>query len=50
MIIGTGEDIFLNPKINEINDIKNNTIVEHTKKYGDNHCRKIEFKYNIKIF
>ena len=50
MIIVTTEYFLLNPKLNEINDIKNNTIVEHNKKYGDNHCRKIEFKYNINFF
>ena len=49
MIIVTSEYIFLYPKLNEKNDIKNNTIVEHIKKYGDNHFRKIEFKDNIKF-
>ena len=41
---------FLNPKLNEINDNMKNTIVEPNKKYGDNHCKIIEFKYNINFF
>ena len=49
MIIVTSEYILLNPKINETINTKNNTIVEHNKNYGDNHCRKLETKYNIKF-
>ena len=47
MIIVTSEYIFLNPKLNEINDIINNKILKHNKKYGDNYCRKIKFKDNM---
>ena len=43
MII-TSVYLFLNLKLTEINDFINNTIIEHIKKYGDDHCRKIEFK------
>ena len=50
MIIVTSEYIFLNPKLNEMNDFKNNTLLEHNRKNGDNHCRKIEFNFNNKIF
>ena len=50
MIIVTSEYILLNPKLNETNNIKINTIVEHNKNYGDNHCRKLQTKYNIKFF
>ena len=50
MIIVTIEFIFMNPIKIEINNILNNTILEHNKKYGDNYCRKIEFKYNIQFF
>ena len=47
MIIVTREYIFINPKLNEIKDIIENTRLEHIRKYVDNYCRKIEFKYNI---
>ena len=50
MNIVTSENNFINPKINEIKDIIKNTIQEDNEKYGDNYCRKIEFKYNIKFF
>ena len=45
-MIVTSEYNFLNPKINEITDIINNTRLEHSQKYGDNYCRKIEVKCN----
>ena len=50
MITVTSEYIFLNPKLKEIIDITNNTILEHNKENGDNFRRKIEIKYNIKFF
>ena len=50
MIIVTGEYIFIHPIKNEINNILKNTKLEHNKKYGDNYCRKIEFKYNFQYF
>ena len=50
MIIVTSECIFINPIKNELNNIINNTILEHNKKYGDKYCRKIEFKSNIHFF
>ena len=49
MIIVIIEYVFLNSKLNEIDDILNFTIVEH-KKYGDNYSRKNKFKCNIEIF
>ena len=50
MVIGTSEYIFTNPINNEINNIIETTILEHNKKYADNYCRKIEFKYDIQFF
>ena len=47
MIIVTSEFIFLNPIKKEISLIIDNTKLEQNKQYGDNDCRKIEFKYNI---
>ena len=49
-MIVTSEYIFLNPKLNEIKDIINNTRLEHDQKYGDNYCRKIEVGCNFKLF
>ena len=40
----------MNPKLNEITDIINNTRLEHDQNYGDNYCRKIEVRCNIKFF
>ena len=50
MISVTSENIFLNPNLNEINNIIKITIPAHNEKYGDIYCRKIEFEYNIKFF
>ena len=50
MIIVTSDYIFINPNENEINNIINNTRLQLNKKYGDNYCRKIEFKFNIQLF
>ena len=50
MNIVTSEYIFIKPIKKEINNIINNTILEHNKKYGDNYYRKIEFKYDIQFF
>ena len=50
MIFVTGEYNFPNPKLNEIIDFINDTLVEHNKKFGNICCRKIDFKYNIKLF
>ena len=49
-MIVTNEYIFLNPERNEINDIIDNTILKHNKKYGDYYCREIKIRYNIKFF
>ena len=46
-MIVTSEYIFLNPKINEITDILNNTRLGQDQKYGDNCSRKIEVRCNI---
>ena len=48
-MIVTSEYIFINPKLNEINDIIKNTQREHKQKYGDILCRKIEVKCNVKL-
>ena len=50
MIIVTSEYIFLNPKIDEINDIKNNKILGHSKNYGEDSCEKVIFKNDMKLF
>ena len=51
MIIVTSEHVFNNPKLNERNDVVNNTIREHRKKYGDNSLEKgLIMKYNIQFF
>ena len=47
MIDVTSEYIFLNQKLNEVNNFIDNTILEHIKKDGDNYCRKIKCKNNI---
>ena len=49
MLIVTSEYIFQNPNLYEINNIIDNTILEHNKKYGDVFCRNINVKYNIKF-
>ena len=48
-MIGTSEYRFLNPKLNEIIDIINNTQLEHDQKYGDDYCRKIEVRCKIEF-
>ena len=40
MIIVTSEYVFNNPKLNEINDISNNTVQEHKKEYGNKSVQK----------
>ena len=49
-MIVTSEYIFLNPKLNEINDNIKNTQLENIRKHGDNYCRKIEVRCNIENF
>ena len=50
MIIVTSEYIFMNRKLNEINDLLKNARLENDRKYGDNYCRKIKVIYNCKFF
>ena len=49
MIIVTNGYIFINSSKNEINNIIENTKLEHNEKTGDNYCRKIEFKNEIQF-
>ena len=49
-MIVKSEYLFNKPKLNETNDFKKNTILEHDQKYGDNYCRKFEVRGNIKFF
>ena len=45
----TNEFVFINPKLNEINNIKN-TQLEYKKKYDYNYCTKVNVKCNVKFF
>ena len=48
MIIVTSEYVFNTPKLNDINDIVNNTIRELKKNYGNNSVQnKLIMNYNI---
>ena len=49
-MIVTAEHICLNPKLDELNDVKKNTGLEHDKKYGEKYCRRIEVRCNLKFF
>ena len=48
-LIVCSENIFYNPKLCEMNTIVNDTIRIHNQKYGDNHCREIDVKSNVKF-
>ena len=41
---------FLNPKLNEITDIINNTRLGHDRKDGDDYYRKFEVRCSVKNF
>ena len=43
------EYVFIYPKLKEKNTIVNDTIRKHNQKYGDNHCREVNFKSNVKF-
>ena len=49
-MIESSEYIFLNPKLEEIIDVIDSTMLENKKMYSDNYYRQINFKYNIQIF
>ena len=49
-MIVTSEYVFNNPKLDELTDFIKNTRLENDKKYGDNYCRKIEVRCNVKFF
>ena len=40
----------INPELNEIENIINNTIKEYNKKYGNSHYKRLEYIYNIQFF
>ena len=51
MTIVTSEYVSNNPKLNETNDIVNNTIQGHKKKYGNTSVqKKIDCQFNIQFF
>ena len=49
-MIVTSENVFINPKLDEITDFLKFTLLEQDKKYGGNYCKKIGVRCNIKIF
>ena len=46
----TIEYIFLNPELNEIKNIINNTMKDYIKKYGSSYWKRFENIYNIRFF
>ena len=49
-MIVTTEYIFNNPKLNEVNNIIKNTLLEYDQKYGYDYCRKVNVNFNVKFF
>ena len=49
-MIVTSDYVVNNPKLDELTDIIKSTRQEHDRKYGDNYCRKMEVRCNIKFF
>ena len=50
MVNVTSENIFINAKLSEINDIMKNTRLEYDQQYGEHYCREIEVRCNFKFF
>ena len=46
----TNEFIFINPEIDEIKSIINNTMKDYNEKYGYGYWRKLECLYNTRFF
>ena len=44
------EYIFINPELNEIENIIKNTIKDYIKKYGSSYRERLEKIYNIQFF
>ena len=44
MIIGTSDYVLNNPKVNEISNIVENKLLEHTQKYGASYHRIVKVK------
>ena len=44
------EYVFINPDLDEIKIIKNKTIKDYIKKYGDSYWKRLDYKYNIWLF
>ena len=46
----TIEYFFINPELDEIKNIKNKTIKDYIKEYGNSYWKKLDYKYNIRFF
>ena len=46
----TSEFVYINPKLDEINNIIKNTQLEYNQKYGYNYYTKVNVKCNVKFF
>ena len=44
------EYVFINPELDEIKNIKKNTIKDYIKKYGNSYWKRLDYKYNIRFF
>ena len=46
----TSEFVLINPELNEINNIKKNTQLKFTRKYGYNYDTEVNVKINVQYF
>ena len=46
----TIEYVVINPEIDEIKKIINNTIKDYIEKYGNSYWRRLDYKHNIRFF
>ena len=44
------EYFFINPEINEVENVLNNTLKNYFKKYGISYWKSLDYKYNIRFF
>ena len=44
------EYVFINPELDEIKNIKNKTIKDYIKKYGNSYWKRLDYKDNIQFF
>ena len=45
----TAEFVYINPKLNEINNIIKNTQLDYNQKYGNDYYRKVNVKCNVRF-